>query len=445
MKKLFFGFLIFFVTLSATAQEQSGQQRDTIILDLSTAVEIALQDNPTIRIADTEIARQDYVRKETVGKLLPNLSATGNYTYNVLSPVMFIPAGGPFGEGGMIKVGYDHSFNGGLTLGIPVFAPALYANLTLNQQQMEEAVEKARSSKIELSAQVKKSYYGVLLAKSSLELIEQNISLAQDVVDDSRNAFEEGTVSEYDLITSEVQLSNLTPSLYQAQSALHNAQLLLNMLLGLPLDIPVMLDENLEDFAEQIAVKKEYNLDLSTNSELNLLNIQDKMLDTQLDMQKAARTPTISAFGQFQALSQNNTLDIGSYDWAATASVGLQVNVPIFSGMSNINKERQILNQQSQLKLQKDYREQGLQAELEGVITNIESARSQMSANITAKEQAQKGYEISLVRYEMEMGTIVELNSAQVQLIQADMNYRQSIYDYMTAMAEYDKVVGAEY
>ncbi|MFI3298445.1 MAG: TolC family protein [Rikenellaceae bacterium] len=439
MKKTILGLTLLLICFVANAQ-------DTLRLDLVSAVELAIDDNPTIKIAGQEIERQDYVRKETVGYLLPNLSASGQYLYNLQTSVMYLPDG-IFGEGtgGAMRFGYANSYTGGFTLSLPLYAPALYATLQLNREQMEQAVESARSSKIELAASVKKSYYTVLLAQSSLELIQENMSLAQDVVDDSRAAYEQGVMSQYDLTTSEVQLSSLTPTFYQAQSALHNARLMLNMLLGLPLDMAVSLDEDLTDFSEFINEENSHVVDLSGNADLNLLDIQLKMLDTQLRIQKTAKLPTLAAFGSYQVLTQSDDFNIGSYDWSGTSYVGLQLDIPIFSGLSNVNKERQIKNQKTQLETQKDYAEQGLLVELQASISNIESAKSQMEANEISKEQAADGYRISLVRYETGQGTIVELNSAQVQLIQADMNYRQSIYDYMTAQADYEKIIGVNF
>ncbi len=431
------------LTIATTVSNAMAQTTDSVSLSVEEAIEIAISENATIKIANTEIERQQYVRKETVGHLLPNLSATGSYNYNIQLPVMFMPEGvfGP-GTGGATRMGYSNSFTGTAALSLPLFAPALYTTLQLNKQQMFEAVEKARSSKIDLANSVRQAYYGVLLAQSSLELIKENIDLAQEVVDDSQKAFNQGVVSEYDLITSQVQLSNLTPTLYESQGALHNAKLMLNMLLGLPLQTVVTPKEELTDFSEYINQNNQHIIDLTANAQLNLVDIQQNLLSKQLKLQKTARIPTLAAFGQYQVLTQNNTLNIGSYDWNGFSLVGLQLEIPIFSGMSNIQKEKQIKNQQQQLEQQREYLLESLSVEAQTAITDIRTAKQQMQANTTAKLQAQKGYKIAVTRYETGAGTIVEVNSAQVQLMQADMNYRSAIYSYMVAQANFDKIIG---
>jgi len=69
--------------------ESVAQQRVNITLD--EAIKIALNDNPTIRIAELEIQRQEYVKKETKGNLLPFITGNGSYDYNLQNSVMFMP------------------------------------------------------------------------------------------------------------------------------------------------------------------------------------------------------------------------------------------------------------------------------------------------------------------------------------------------------------------
>ena len=60
-------------------------------------------------------------------------------------------------------------------------------------------------------------------------------------------------------------------------------------------------------------------------------------------------------------------------------------------------------------------------------------------------EQARKAYKISDTRYRAGAGTILELNSAQLSQTQAQLNFSQAIYDYLSAKAEYDRIVGREH
>lgn len=436
--------IVSMVAIATTSVLASAQiEPPKIELNLTQALEIALSDNPTIKVANMEIERQAYVRKETQGALMPSLSASGSYNYNIMNPVMFMPEGvfGP-GSGGAMRMGFSNSFAGGFSLSVPLYMPTLYKTLQLNDKQMLQAVETARGSKIELANQVKKSYYSILLGQSSLGVIRKNIEYAQLVVKNAQDAFAQGVASEYDLITAQVQLSNMNPVLLTAENGLRVSRLMFNMLLSLPLDTEVIPSDDLQSYASYAQRDTTYDVNLSENSDLALIEIQREMLDKQLELQKASRIPTLTAIAQYQVQTQNNTFNIGSYDWRGTALAGLQLSIPIFSGLSKINKERQIKNSIAQISAQRDYLEQSVSVEAQTAISNLVKARGQMQANNEATVQASKGYRISKTRFDTGAGTIIELNSAQMALLQSELNFTQSIFDYMSAKADLDKVIG---
>lgn len=429
------------VLMGVAAHSQNAPR--VVELDLQKSLEIALSDNPTIRVADLEIERQTYVRKETSGNLMPQLSGSGSYNYNLMNPVMFLPEGalGP-GTGGAMRMGFSNSFVGGLSLAVPLYMPTLYKTLQLNDKQMLSAVESARESKITLAQQVKKSYYSILLAHASLGVIRENIANAEVIVKNAQDALAQGVSSEYDLVTAQVQLSNMSPVLLTAENALKVSELMFNMLLSLPLDTKVVFKDRLETYAPFVQGDTVIHVELEGNAQLRLLDIQHEVLGKQLEVQKAMRIPTLSGVAQYQVQSQNNTLNLGSYDWRGTALAGLQLSVPIFAGLTKVNKEKQIKNSIAQLEFQRSYAEQNVNVEAQTALTNLDKAREQMYANFQARTQARKGYTISKTRFDTGMGTIVELNSAQVASMQAQLNLVQSVYDYMSARADLDKVMG---
>lgn len=437
--------LCFAFLAATTSAVQAQDQPDSLPITLEQAIEIGLSENPTIRIADMEIQRQEYVRKESRGNLLPNVTGTGSYNYNIMNPVMFMPEGifGP-GTGGPMRMGFDNSYTGGFNLSLPLFMPTIYKTIQMNEEQIRNAVELARASKITLASQIKKTYYAILLGESSLEVIKRNIEYAQVTVNDTRNSFNQGIVSEYDLITAEVQLRNLTPTLIQTENSIRISRLTLNMLLSLPLHTRLALKETLYSYADYIETDPQHTVDLTDNTELRQMDIQRNILQKQLELQRAQRIPNLTAIAQYQVLSQSNDFRVGHYQWKGTALAGMNLSVPIFAGFTNKNREKQIRNSIGQLDLQRNYTEENMDVQARTAISNITRAREQMISNEAATAQAAKGYRIAKTRYDVGAGTIVELNSAQMALLQADLNYSQSIYDYMNAQADFEQILGRE-
>lgn len=440
MKRVFLIAAALLGCVSLRAQEQP----QTLNLTLEQAIEIALSENPTIKIADMEIERQDYVRKETVGNLLPSLSASGQYSYAAVKQTL--------GSSGL-SLGADNTITLGASLNVPLFIPAVYATLKMNKAQMEDAVESARSSKINMVNEVQKAYYNMMLLDESLKTLRASEKLAQETVDNTRRMYESELSSEYDLLTAEVSLSNLKPTIIQTEGGMDVAKMYMRMLLSLPENINFILDGNLYSFSEGIVNSTtNYSTDISNNSDMRKLDIQAKMLESQIKITNAQRLPTLAAFGQYN-LSANDMGDFNlanpgaasgdkSFNWQHPTNIGLSLSIPIFTGNKINNQIKQTRIAQNQLGMQREYLSESTTMQVQTSISNLMTARGKMDANQKAAQQAKKAYDITNVRYNGGAGTILELNSAQLQYTQAQLNYNQAIYDYLAAQSDYDKIVG---
>ncbi len=447
----------------------SAQSSTTpVVIDLDKAIEIALSENPTIKIADLEVERQEWVRKETAGNLLPTISATGSYSRSIVKQEM--------AKG--LSFGADNTLTATASLSMPLFAPTIYKTLQLNRTQMESAVEAARASKVTLVAEVKKAYYNILLAEQSLEVLRVSEASIARTVENTRKMFEQGLASEYDLLSAEVQLSNLKPTIMQTEQGILTAKMMFRMYLGLPAETDFTLAGNLNDYADHIiSVGDELHNDVSNNTDLRNLDIQLQMLNDQLGLYQAQRLPTIMATGS--AMYTGNDMErpdfssmMGggsaggttggditggttggeltapaakkSFWWQHPISAGVSINIPIFSGFTNERRVKQARNSIEQLRLQRDYLEQSIDLQVQNSINTTLTARESLMATEVTVRQAEKAYAIAQTSYSAGGITILELNQSELALTQAKLNYSQAIYDYLSALAEYNRVVGNE-
>lgn len=426
--------------LAASAVGAGAQQ---LSLTLDKALELALSENPTIRIAEMEVQRYDYVKRQTWGNLLPQLNASGSYTRSIVKQTM---------KGGY-SFGADNTFGLQADLTLPLVMPAVYRTLKLNDTQMAAAVETARASRIDLVAEVRKTFYNILLAEQSLEVLRESQSTVQRTVDDTRLQYDNGLASEYDLLTAEVQLSNIKPSILQTENSIKVSTRLLKMYLSIPEEVEVDLEGELNAMRDQVLTGvDELSTDIDGNSSLKSLELQEELLRRQLKVANAGRLPSLSAFGtasytgndMADFLAQGG-VDAGSkFFWTHPISVGAQLSIPLFAGLTKMNKSREIKNQISQLSLQRDYAREQVDVQVRSALSDLMTARETMFAQEKTVGQAEKAYKISDTRYRAGAGTILELNSAQLAQTQAQLNFSQSIYDYLTAKAEYDRIVGHE-
>ena len=208
-------------------------------LTLDQALDLALSENPTVKVAEMEVQRYDYVKRQTWGGLLPQVSVTGQVNHSFI--VQQMSKGLLAGQRPPIR-----RSAGPWMLSVPLFAPQVYRMMKMNDKQMATAVEAARSSRITLTAEVKKAFYNILLAEQSLDVLRESEATVQRTVDDTQVQYQNGLTSEYDLLTAQVQLSNLKPSILQTENSIRIAKLMLKMYLSIPEQVDIEVEGELD-------------------------------------------------------------------------------------------------------------------------------------------------------------------------------------------------------
>ncbi len=426
----------------------SAQQKLELTLD--EAIGIALSDNPTVQVANLEIERYDYVRKQALATLYPQVDASAQYSLALRRQEM--------AEG--LSFGGKNTFNVAGTVSLPLFVPSVYRQLKMTRTQMEVAVESARATRIDMIAAVRASYYNILLAEQSLTVLEEAATTTDRVVKNTEELYKNGLAAEYDYLTARVQRSNLDPQILQIKNGIDIAKLQLKMYLSIPEEVEIDVVGSLDDFKEMALMGSDYEFDLENNTTIKTLDLQLELLDHQEKLIQTTRMPTIAAFGQISYIGQErsdlggllggmtggstSTAEQSKFWWQYPISLGAQINIPLFAGFKKTNQLREVRNQAEQLRIQRDYAEQGIRLQVQQSVNTLLTARSMMLANAETVLQAEKAYEISLTRYEAGAGTILELNSAQLSLTQAQLSYSQSIYDYLAAYNDYEKALGKD-
>ena len=338
-----------------------------------------------------------------------------------------------------MEIGYKNSYTATVSAALPLVNFSLWEQIKGKQNEIDIIIEKSRASKLDMTKQVKDAYFAVLLAKNSLNVLERSINNAKETLKTTKASYEQGVVSEYDYIRAQVQVNNLNPTYISAKNGLDLAILQLKMILSLPTEQEIVLKENLEDFSEKVT---EINLSENTaenNSDLRQIDLNIVSLQNSLRLVNSQHLPSLSAFGQYSYLTQAEDYNFADYNWVGSAAIGLQLNIPIFNGRTVVNKAKQIKISLQELQLQKE-----IDLQIQAAINNMKAAKEQLEANKDAIKQAERGYEIAKVRYQTGAGTILELNDSELSMTQANLTYQQSLYDYLIAQTNLEKVLGKE-
>ena len=429
--------LFFPLTVMAQQTEQIG----TLDLTLPRAIEIALAENPTIRVADKDVELKKIADKEAWMALLPEVNVTGNLQHTLLAAEMNL-------GGNKFKMGRDNSNTvaAGATLSMPLFAPAVYQNMKLTKQDILVAQEKARASRLDLINQVSKAFYSALLAQDAYKVMQESYQIAKQNFDVVNAKFEQGRVSEYDKISAEVQMRSMNSSLVSSQTGLTLAQLQLKVLMGVTENVGIVIDDSLERYEDYLTLAniEADEQDLQNNSAMRQLDLNQKLLERSLKIQRTNFMPTLGfqLTGQYQSL-YNDHWRLWDYEYAPSASFTLVLSIPIFKA-TNWTALKKTKLQISELEDTRVNTRRQLSMATESYAKNMASSIVQVGSNHEAIRQAQKAVTITEKRYEVGRGTILELNQSQVALTQAKLTYNQSIYDYLTNRADLDYTLGRE-
>lgn len=441
LKRLLTCVLLSAVLIGASGQSTYRSGDGMLHVDLEKAIAIALDENPTIRVAEKEIELKVVADKEAWQALLPEIAVNATLQRTLLAAEMKL-------GGNSFKMGQDNTntVNMAASLNIPVFAPAVYQNMKLTKQDIELAREKARGSKLDLINQVTKAYYQALLAQDSYDVMRESYETAKlnyEVISERERV---GKASEYDKLSAEVQMRSMSSSMVAAQNGETLAILQLKVLMGVTANVRLVIDDDLKNYKDGLLIPHldDTERQLSLNSTMRQFDLNRSMLERSLKLAKTNFLPTVAfqLSGQYQSL-YNRNWELWNYDYTPSANFVISVSVPIYKA-SNWTKLKTIRLQMAELEDNRLSTLRNLNLAAESYRNNMLTSLAQVNSNSVAVEQAKKALYISNKRYEVGRGTILEVNQSQTALTQAQLTYNQSIYDYLTNKSDYDYTLGDE-
>lgn len=424
----------------AKAQTEQTTQ-NTLTLTLDKALEIALDENPTIKVAAEEIALKKVASKEAWQSLLPEASLNGSLDHTIKAAEMKL-------NDMSFKMGQDgtNTANAGLSINLPLFAPAVYRAMSMTKTDIELAVEKSRASELDLINQVTKAYYQLMLAQDSYEVLQGSYKLAEDNFNVVNAKYQQGAVSEFDKISAEVQMRSIKPNVISAANAVTLAKLQLKVLMGITADVDIKTDDNLTNYESMLFANqlKEEDMSLENNTTMKQFELNMKLLEKNVKSLKTNFMPTLSMSFSYQYQSlYNPNINFFDYTWSNNSSLMFNLSIPLYRA-SNFTKVKSARIQMRQLDWNRIDTERKLNMQVVSYRNNMTASSEQVVSNKENVMQAEKAVQIAGKRYEVGKGTVLELNSSQVSLTQAQLTYNQSIYDYLVSKADLDQVLGKQ-
>ena len=476
----------------AAPQPETGK----VILTLEDALKVALSENTSVKVADMEIERQQYARKGSYAALLPQVSASGMYSYALkkqkvyfgsdkqddeggssgggmagmmaalMNPIMYYinelyaGTGVPFvpyvdpdagkesgGSSEPMEMGRTHSITFGLSAQMPLVNFQLWESLRLTGDQVELAVEQARESRLGTVASVKQAYYGILFAKEAYKVYN---SVYENAVENFRLTemrYNAAKASELDLTRAKANVAAAIPNLYNAENSVELALWQLKAVMGVDLERNIDVAGTLEEYAGQMFsdIAEGEGASLDGNSQLRQLAQQAEMLSRQIRMQQYAYLPTLALTFSYSYLTQSDIFNLSQWKWFPSSTIGLSLSIPIFSGGQRYHAIKQTRVQADELDLQRENAERQLRIGIRQSLGTMDTAMRTYDASKEALTSAEKAYDIAVKSYQLGKSTLTDLNNVELTLTQSRLAVSQAIYNFVIAKAGLEQTLGYDF
>lgn len=424
------------VMLSNISKAQQAQ--DSLIITLEQAIEIALEESNSVKIADLTIEKSGYAKKGTYAALYPNITASGSYQRTLKKQVMAMDFGGQSME---ISVGKWNNVNAGVSASMPLINAQLWQALKLSALDVEIAVEQARSSKIAMISQVKQAFYAVLLAQQVYDVYNNVYENAAKNFEHTEHLYNAGKASEYEYLRAQVNVKNAEPNVYSSLMAIELTIWQLKAVMGVELSEKIGVAGEIDQYKDEMMTYNCNEIDLENNTTLAQLQLQNKQLERTIKMTKYQYIPTLAASFSYNYIAMGDDF---KFKWNPYSVVGLSLNIPIFDGFSKHNSIKQYKSTQDILQLNIEDTERNLRIALKNFENQIATYMKNYTAAESTLEVAQRSYDIAERMYELGKATLLELNDAQLALVQAQLTMSQAVYNFMVTKASIEELAGNE-
>ncbi|AOS46226.1 Outer membrane protein TolC precursor [Lacunisphaera limnophila] len=400
-------------------------------LDLDYALAYALDNNFTIRQAKERIRQQEGILLEVRSGLIPNVSAGAGYSRN---------------SDDVSSNGRDYAWSVDITARQILYAGGgVTANVRSQQLALEAATLALRAVINDALVDVRIRFFTVLLNREKIKVQEQNTELLQRQLQDVKNRFEAGTVSNFEVLRAEVALANAQPALISARNDYRLGIEELRQALGYVAEsepnvakVPEFLG-TLEfkpttfDLRSALGAAREQRPDLLRLAKLTAA------AEEGIVRSRAGRLPSVSAFGSYDWRRSPISSPRSSLDgW----TVGLQSSWDIFDGRATTGRIAQARSFLEQTKLALAEAQLSVDVEVRRAISTFQQATELAEASKKVVEQAEEAVRLANARYAAGTATQLDVLTSQVDLTTARLNQVQAYYSHNVAVASVRNAMG---
>jgi outer membrane protein len=404
--------------------------KDPNVLTLDEAVLTALANHPNLKAARERIGAQEAVVGQQMAAYYPTL--TFNNTYRTFQTR----------EGGSPA-----------EPGVDTFISEGRVNYTIyNFGKREGAVEAARETlnatghnyKATVDAvilNVKQFYYILLGSQAIVRVREETVKNRELLVRQARGFYEVGTRARIDVARAESNLFNAQADLIAAQNAVSVSWVQLKNALGLRELAERPLVEEAIVTSIPFTLEQARETAYAHRPELKSFEAQRRAQDQNIAVARRGHLPDIifdAAYGR----RHDSDLGVNTFPLQPAWSVGLNLNIPIFDGFRTTNRVEETLRNYWVIRAQEEAQRQQVALDVEQSYLRLVELQERIKANQAAASAAKENLDLADGRYQVGVGSIIEVTDAQTLYTDAQTTYIRALYDYKIADAQLIRAIG---
>ncbi len=423
-------YLALFLLLTCWNSSLWAQDSATVIIGSFGELEkLVTESNPDLKSYQLNIEKAQKDLSIAKAYRLPTASATFNSQNNLSLATTPVP-GEFFGQPGStvnVQFGQEYTYNAGVTIQKNLFDIEALQRMKKARLGIGLANAQEQNFQEKLAQQACYYYHTALVAKRSVKLWQKDLDLADSLKQLAQKKHDEGLLNALSLNQAKINALMVQQNLNSSQQLYEQCLTELRVLVGLNSKEPLTLTEELSyELPKRYTVEK-----LQSSPELALASIQKQQAEIQVNVQKAALLPKLSLTSYFgkQQFNEEFGLNFGNDSWTNYSYLGLNLNIPIFSGFANRNrlKSSKIELDRAQLSLQSQTRtlasqDQRLVEDYLSSLKNAQLANEAMQLYQTNQELTYQQYSEGLVSLDRYLSSFEEYLKAESSFINALSN-----------------------
>lgn len=445
--------LILLLTAAVTVGKTQAQ--DTVRLSLEQALQYAKANSPVLQNAqaDISISKQKVNEIKSIG--LPQVNGAGSFTQYVTIPGSYVPnffaqPGSP--EFIFIQFQQKYAASLSVTASQLLWDGSYLMGLKAASEfvNLSQLMEQRTATEVEVN--VAKAYLMALTTSKNIELLNQNLKSLEKSLADVTGLNKEGFAEQLDVQRLQLAVSNLRVQKDKLITAVIVTQNLLKLQMGMPIQTPVILSEDLETLDKILPFNVPATGDISARNRLEYKILNQSLALNYLDEKryKLSYLPSLSAFVSHQQSTNRPEFNFfqsnltPNNNFIPATLWGLNLNVPIFDGMRKESlRKTVVLERQKTLNNIKNF-ENAFSLEYNNASQTYLNNLDQVTAQKNNLQLAQNIYETALAKFKEGVGSTMEITQAESELKTAQVNYLNALYDLIVSKVELKKSLGID-